>query len=144
MRIGPYILTVVIAVLSCSLSSGPLWLCISASGQVEFKASEESHCGDTGCSDSDDHDDHDDCAEVISLQDDCCLDIPIGLDGKTQLASTLRTGKPISTCFTSDVSIFNPRVTNTPARAATDILSQSHPPGPRCAFMPSQTVVLLI
>ncbi len=87
MRKGSYI-TIVICVVLLSSGSAPVWLCVRADGHIGLKANAETSC-ELACSDHQDED----TSIAITVSDDCCLDIPIGLGGALQLTKPVRAKK---------------------------------------------------
>ena len=105
MRIGSYITALICAAVIVSGSAGPVWLCVRADGHVGIKADPEVSC-ESSCSDehpeADEHGDDDHCDDLacVTVEDNCCLDIPIGHDGaagpvrlgRARLAESSRAG----------------------------------------------------
>ncbi len=140
MRIGPYIMAVICAVFFSFGPTGPVWLCIRADGLISLKADAEAPC-ESACSDeSDDHGEN--VPVAVSVPDDCCLDIPIGFDGKPQPAKLTRPRKadsspaPAQTAAICTLSV--------PGEAEFSLLTQSQSSGLSHFPFMIRTVVLLI
>ena len=134
MRIGPYITAVICAVFFSSGPAGPIWLCVRADGFISLKADPEAPC------ESDDHDQ--DVPVAASVPDNCCLDIPIGLNGKLQLAKPTRPRKADSFPAPAQTAALWTR--SVPTAAELGLPTQSQPPRSSHLSILIRTVVLLI
>ena len=141
MRIGPHIIMAAICAVFCSsVSTGPVWLCVRADGLVDLKANAEAPCESACSGESDDQDANVPVAD--SVPDNCCLDIPIGLDGKHQPAQPTRPQKADSSPAATQMAALC--TLSVPTAAEFGLLTQSQPPGSsRLSFL-IRTVVLLI
>jgi len=128
------------AVSFSSGSAGPVWLCVRADGLIGLKANAEAPCESACSGESDDRDDN--VPVAVPEPDDCCMDIPIGLDGKPPPAKPigLRKAGP-SPAPTKTAALCSRSV---PAEAELGLLTQSHPPGSSSLSDLIGTVVLLI
>ena len=140
MRVGSYTTVVICAVFFSSGSAGPVWLCVRADGLVGLKANAEAPCESACSGESDDH--HENVPVAVSVPDDCCLDIPIGLGGKPQPAKPARPQKadpspaPTQTAALCTLSV--------PTAGEFAPLTRSRPPGSSHISDMIRTVVLLI
>lgn len=125
MRIGPYIMAAICAVFFSSGSTGPVWLCVRADGLVGLKAYAAAPCESACSGESDDHDEN--VPVAVSVLDNCCLDIPIGLDGKPQPAKPTRPRKTHSSPAPKHAAALCTR--SVPTAAEFGLLTQSQPPG---------------
>ena len=139
MLIRPYITAVVCAVFFSS-GSTPVWLCVRTDGLFALKANAEAPCESACSGESDDQDANVPVAD--SVPDNCCLDIPIGLDGKHQPAQPTRPQKADSSPAATQMAALC--TLSVPTAAEFGLLTQSQPPGSsRLSFL-IRTVVLLI
>ncbi|NLF29609.1 MAG: hypothetical protein GX591_01835 [Planctomycetes bacterium] len=90
MRIAPYIMAgVVFATVLGSGSVVPAWLCVRADGVVGIKTSGAGDCRAACFGEPGEH--GRDVAQVaVSQPEDCCLDIPIGLNNPHQPVEPMR------------------------------------------------------
>jgi|ETNmetMinimDraft_26_1059896.scaffolds.fasta_scaffold22175_2 hypothetical protein len=140
MRKGPYITAVICAVFFSSGSAGPVWLCIRADGLIGLKANTEARCESVCSGESHDHDEK--VSVAVSVPDNCCLDIPISLDGKRQPAKPARPRTAdFSPAPTQTAAL---RIRSVPTAAEFGLLTQSRPPGSSHLSFMIRTVVLLI
>jgi len=140
MRIGPYIMAAIYAVLFSSGPAGSVWLCGRADGLIGLKANAGAPCESACSGESDDHDE--DVPVAVSVPGNCCVDIPIGLDGKPQPARPTRPRKAGSSPAPAQKAALHTRSVPTAAEFA--LLTESQPPGSsRLSFL-IRTVVLLI
>ena len=139
MRKGSYI-TVAICAVFFNFASTPVWLCVSANGPLAIKTDAEAPC-ESACSDESDAPDEN-VLVAVPAPDDCCLDIPIGFDGKPQPVKLTRPRKddlppaPTQTPTLCTLSI--------PTAPEFGLLTQSHLPGSSHLLDLIRTVVLLI
>ena len=140
MRIGPYIMAAMCAVLFSSGLTGPVWLCVRADGLVSLKANAAASC-ESACSAEPDH--HDEkVPAAVSAPERCCLDIPIGLDGKPLPTKPTRPRKAGSSPAPAQAGGLCPR--SVPAGAELGLLTPSQPAGSSGLSFLIRTVVLLI
>ncbi len=140
MRIGPYIMAAICAVFFSSGSIGPVWLCVPANGLIGLKANAEAPC-ESACSGKSD-DQYENVLVAVSAPDNCCLDIPIGLDGKGRLAKLPRPRKADSSPTPTQTAALCTR--SVPTAAEFGLPTQSQPPGSSRLSLLIRTVVLLI
>ena len=128
------------AVSFSSGSIGPVWLCVRADGLFGLKANAEGPDESTCLDESDDR--HENVPIAVSVPDDCCLDIPIGLDGKPQSAKLTRLRKAGSSPAPTRTAALCSRSVPTAAELGLPVQSQL-PVSSRLSDL-IRTVVLLI
>ncbi len=134
MRISSYILAATCAVCFSLGSTGSVWLCVRADGVFGLKANAEALC------ESEDNDANAPVDDPTS--DNCCLDIPIGLDGGPRLAKPARPRKANSSSALRRMGTLCTR--SVPTAAEFGLLTQSQPADSSHLSSLTQTVVLLI
>lgn len=126
-------------------SAGPVWLCVRADGSLSLKANTGAPCKSGCCGgESDDHEENNEenALTAVSVPDNCCLDIPLGLDGKSQV--TRPTQVPKTDSFPASAQ--TEAICTQPIQIVAEfsLLTQSQPPGSSSSSFLIRTVVLLI
>jgi len=116
--------------------TGSVLLCVRADGLTGLKANTEAPCESACFGELDDQE------ENVPIPDNCCLDVPIGLDGKPQLAKQTRPRKADSYSALMQTAALCAR--SLPTAAEFGLLIQSQPSGSSGLSFLIRTVVLLL